>query len=245
MEAQMRRFRIVGVLAAIVTLLAVTTTASAGGWATAEVDKPVTRVEAGEETTIEFTLLQHGVTPTNWTTTYVEATNTETGETLRFDATPLSEVGRWTVDVAFPSAGSWDWSIKTDELMVEGTFPTIDVVGDAAVVSSAAGLTQAQLDAAITSATDPIEKQLSSMTGEMDVLQKQITNLTNERDTLHKQIANLEAAQAEQPEPAGGTSWWVAALAGAATALAVIAAGSFIAIRRGLIRSPRLAHVST
>jgi hypothetical protein len=243
MEARMRRRQLAAVLVAVVALLALTTTATAGGWATVEVDKPVTRVEVDEEMTIEFTLLQHGVTPTDWTKTYLEATNADTGETLRFDATPLSEVGRWSVNVAFPSAGSWDWSIKTEELMVEGTFPTLEVVGDAAAVSTSTGLTPAQLDAAITSATDPLEKQLSSMAGEMDVLQKQITNLTNERDLLMKQVANLEAAQADQPT-SSGTSWWIAALVGAGTALAVIAAGGVIAIRRGLIRSPRLAHAS-
>lgn len=139
--------------------------------------------------------------------------------------------------------GRNDWSIKTDELRVEGTFPTLDVVGNVALVSGSDELTRVQLEAAITSATDPIEKQLSSLAGEMDVLQKQITNRTNERDMLVQQVANLETAQAEQPA-SSGTNWWVAALAGAATALAMITAGGVIAIRRGLIQSPRLAHAS-
>jgi hypothetical protein len=224
-------------------MLAMSVTASAGGWATVEMEKPVTRVEVDEEMTLDFMLLQHGVTPTDWTKTYFEATNAETGEMMRVDATPGSETGRWTVDVTFASAGTWNWAIKTEELMVEGDFPALQVVGDAAVVGTTGGVTPAQLDAALTSATDSLEKQISSMTGEMDVLRKQITNLTAERDILQKQIANLEAAQAEQPE-AAGTSWWVAALAGALAALVVGGAVAFLAMRRGLIHTPELAAAS-
>ena len=235
----MRSRTLAAVLMAAVALLALTTSATAGGWASAEVDKPVTRVEAGEETTIEFTLLQHGVTPADWPKTFLEATNSDTGETIRFDATAQDEADRWSVDVTFPSAGQWEWAIKTEELHVEGNFPTMEVVGDIA-----AGVTTAQLDAAISNATDPLEKQLSSMTGEIDVLQKQITNLTSERDTLAKQIANLESAQASQPEATSSTNWWAAALAGAVAALAVVAVGGIVALRRGLIQSPRLAATS-
>ena len=239
----MRRRWLAGTFLATVLMLTLTATATAGGWATVEMDKPVTRIEVGEAMTIDFMLLQHGVTPADWTTTYFEATNTETGETMRVDATPGTEAGRWTVDVTFTNAGSWDWSIKTEELMVEGDFPALEVVGDAAVASNTGGVTETQLNTALTSATEPLEKQISSIGGEMDVLQKQITNLTAERDTLQKQIMNLEAAQAEQPEPTG-TSWWVAALAGAFAALVVGGAGTFLAMRRRLIRAPELATAS-
>ncbi len=228
---------------ATVLMLALTATATAGGWATVEMDKPVTRVEVDEEMTLDFMLLQHGETPTDWTTTYFEATNAETGETMRVDATPGTETGRWTVDVVFTSAGTWNWAIMTEELIVEGDFPALEVVGDAAVISTTGGVTETQLDAALTTATEPLEKQISSIVGEMDVLQKQVTNLTAERDTLQKQIANLEAAQAEQPA-SSGTSWWAAALAGAFAALIVGGAGAFLAMRRGLIRTPELARAS-
>ncbi|HYI14510.1 MAG TPA: hypothetical protein VEX37_03915 [Thermomicrobiales bacterium] len=231
---------------ATILMLALTATAAAGGWATVEMDKPVTRIEVDQEMTLDFMLLQHGVTPADWPKTYFEATNTETGETMRVDATPGAEAGRWTVDVAFASAGTWNWAIKTEELMVEGDFPTLEVVGNAAVVSNTGGVTETQLTAAVTSATEPLEKQISSMVGEMDVLQKQVTNLAGERDTLQKQIMNLEAAQAEQvaqPESTGA-SWWVAALAGAFAALIVGGAGAILAVRHGLIRTPELRTAS-
>ncbi|MEX1157684.1 MAG: hypothetical protein WEC79_01995, partial [Thermomicrobiales bacterium] len=130
-----------GLLLAVIAMLAFATSAVAGGWATVEMDKPVTRVEVDEEMTLDFMLLQHGVTPTDWTTTYFEATNADTGETLRVDATAGKETGRWSVVVSFPSAGNWDWAIKTEELMVEDTFPALEVVGDAAVVGNALSAT--------------------------------------------------------------------------------------------------------
>ncbi|HEX5166143.1 MAG TPA: hypothetical protein VFV93_12155 [Thermomicrobiales bacterium] len=238
----MRRL-ITSLVLALVAILAMASTAVAGGWATVEMDKPVTQIEVNEPMTLDFTLLQHGVTPTDWTTTYVEARNNETGETLRFDAIAGSEVGRWTVDVTFPSAGTWHWAIKTEELAVEDTFPAIEVVDSAGVISSSSGVTPAEMDAAITGATEPLEKQLSSMVGQLDVLEKQVSNLSAERDTLQKQIANLETAQAEQPA-SSGTSWWVAALAGALAAVVVGGAGLAFAARHGLIRTSELATAS-
>jgi len=237
----MRRRWLTGCLLALIAMLALTATATAaaGGWATVEMDKPVTRTEVDQPLTLDFTLLQHGMTPADWTTTYFEATNTDTGETLRVDAEAGAEAGRWTVTVAFPSAGNWDWAIQTEELAVEDTFPALEVVGDAAAVSNTSAVTPAELDAAITGATETLTKQMSSMTGEIDILQKQVANLTGERDMLQKQIGNLEAAQANQPE-ATGTAWWVAALAGALSALAVVAGGGLLAMRRGLIRNREL-----
>jgi hypothetical protein len=228
---------------ALVAILAISTSAVAGGWATVEMDKPVTRIEVNEPMTLDFTLLQHGVTPADWTTTYVEARNNESGETLRFDAVAGSEAGRWSVDVTFPSSGTWNWAIKTEELAVEDSFPAIEVVDSTTSVSSTSNVTPADLDAAIAGATDPLEKQISSMIGQMGVLEKQVSNLSAERDTLQKQIAYLETAQAEQPASTG-TSWWVAALAGALAAVVVGGAWLALAARRGLIRPSKLATAS-
>jgi hypothetical protein len=238
----MRRL-LAGLGLALVAILAISTSAAAGGWATVEMDKPVTRIDVDEPMTLDFTLLQHGVTPTNWTTTYVEARNTESGETLRFDATPGSEVGRWTVDISFPSAGTWNWAIKTDELVIEDSFPAIEVVDSAVAVSSAGSVTPAEMNAAITGATDPLEKQISCMAVQMDELEKQVSNLSAERDTLQKQITNLETTRFEQPA-SSGTNLWIAALAGSLAAIVVGGAGLAFAARRGLIRTSDLATAS-
>lgn len=233
----MRTRMFIGLLLATIAAFGLAGTAVAGAWATVEMDKPITRVEADEELTLDFMLLQHGVTPADWTTTYFEATNSATGETFRVDATAGSEAGRWTVTVAFPSAGSWDWAIKTEELAVETDFPAIEVVGD---VAAAGGITQAEMNSAITLATEPLQKQVSSIAGDLEVMNKQIANLTGERDILQKQIANLQSSQAA-PAASESTNWWMPALAGALAAIIVGAVGAFIAFRRGLIQTPELA----
>lgn len=232
----MRRRSRTGVLLAVIATLALTMTTAAGGWATVEMDKPVTRFEVDRPLTMEFMLLQHGNKPADWTTTYLEASNAETGETLRVDAEADTEAGRWSVTVTFPSAGTWDWAIQTEELVVEDSFPALEVVGNAAVAGNTSGVTPAERDVAITGATEALTKQLSSVSGEIDLLQKEVATLTGERDMLQKQIGNLEAAQADQPGTTG-TAWWLSVLAGALAALAVVAASGLFAIRRGLIRA--------
>ena len=250
----MARRIVLAAVCAMAMLVALASSAVAGGWATVEIEKPVTRTEVDEPVTIEFTLLQHGVTPVDWTTTYLTATNADTGETMRVDATNGKEVGQWSVVVAFPSAGNWDWAIRTEELEVQGVFAELEVVSDSAAAASNSGsITQAQLDSAISGATEPLQKQIASMaseletlqkqvtslTGERDALQKQITSLSGERDILQKQIAAIEDAQAA--DSSSGTSWWLAAIVGATSALIVAGGLAAVAFRRGLVRRPELA----
>ncbi len=243
MERNMRRRWLIGVALAMIATLAISSSVSAGGWATVEIDKPVTLGEVGEKLRIEFTLLQHGDTPTDWTTTYFEATNTNTGETFRVDAQPGTDTGRWGVDITFPTAGTWEWAIKTDELQVEGEFPALTVLSDGTAAGNVNGITPSQLDAAILQATEPLTKQVASISGEMDVLRKQVMNLSAERDSLQKQVANLGSIQSDQTGQ-GIASPWVAAIVGALSALIVAGVGTFIAFRRGLVQRPELAGAS-
>lgn len=218
-----------------------------GGSATVQLDEPLTDLTPGEPTNIGFTLLQHGQTPTDWTTTYFSATNTTTGETVRFDAVTAGEVGHWTVEVNLPSAGTWNWQIQTDELFVVTEFEPITVTGATGLLSAANSVTPAQLqtavDDAVAGATRQYDKQLSSMSGQIDVLEKQVTSLSGERDTLQKQIGNLETAVAQAETNAAsaastsnesGITWWIAALAGAAGAIAVGLAAYAVVRWRGV-----------
>ena len=42
---------------------------------------------------------------------YLEARNTETGESFRAEGRREGPVGHFVVEVTFPSAGSWEWAI--------------------------------------------------------------------------------------------------------------------------------------
>ena len=115
-------------LATLVVLLAlITGTALAGGWAEvvmtdASEDPPV----AGETGEIQFMLLQHGVTAVDFGEVNLTAVNTETGEELSVPATSLGG-GRWSANVTFPVAGSWQIGVRHNELETSG--PTTLTVG--------------------------------------------------------------------------------------------------------------------
>jgi hypothetical protein len=207
--------------------LAFSLPALAGGWATATLDEPVDEFDAGTPTTIGFTLLQHGETPTDWTTTFVEATNHETGETLRFDATPAGEVGHWTAEITLPSPGTWDWQIQTEELFIESSFTPLTVTGSV-IATTTSGMTPAEVQKVVSSTVgselETYDKQLASLSGQIDGLEKTVTSLAGERDTLQKHITNLEDAFATARADGASdssTSPWIAGFAGAGGAIVI------------------------
>jgi len=118
-------------LATLAALLAlITGTALAGGWAEvvmsgASEDPPV----AGETDEIQFTLLQHGVTPVDFGDVNLTAVNTETGQELTVPATSLGD-GRWSARLTFPAAGSWQIGVRHNELETSGPM-TLTVGPDA------------------------------------------------------------------------------------------------------------------
>ena len=90
---------------------------------------------------MNFTVLQHGKTPihgfdgTPLSPTLV-ATNPATGEQVEVAATPLEEVGRYTLEVTFPSSGAWEWTIEPRPFIGETVFAPLNVLP--ATVSAAA-----------------------------------------------------------------------------------------------------------
>lgn len=125
----MRHLRRVGAgLATLAALLALMTgTALAGGWAEvvmtdASEDPPV----AGETGEIQFTLLQHGVTPVDFGDVELTAIHPDTGEELSVAATSLGG-GRWSASVTFPVAGSWRIGVRHTDLTTSQ--PTTLTVG--------------------------------------------------------------------------------------------------------------------
>ena len=104
-------------LATLAALLAlITGTALAGGWAEvvmtdASADPPV----AGETGEIEFSLLQHGVTPVDFGNAQLTGIQPDTGQEISVPATNHGK-GRWSAQVTFPSGGNWLIGIEHDDL---------------------------------------------------------------------------------------------------------------------------------
>lgn len=114
-----RRF-IAPALAALAALM-LASTALAGGWAEVTVPNLPTDPPAGEETTIELNVLQHGVTPVSWPRITVIATNVATEEVTAAQAKASGPEGHYTAKITFPSEGEWTISFVSPELQMDGT----------------------------------------------------------------------------------------------------------------------------
>lgn len=115
------RHRSIALVLATLASLALASAAVAGGWAhvsarTVPVDPP-----AGEETTIEVNVLQHGVTPVSWPELTVIATDAASGTVIRAEAQAVGGAGSYVARIVFPSAGDWTLSFASTDLVMEGS----------------------------------------------------------------------------------------------------------------------------
>jgi len=104
------------VLAAVVSALAASAAASAGGWATVGLDPLPTGVGPGDTWTTEMTVLQHGRTPLVGLSPTITITE-ESGAAHEFVATETGKPGVYEARVVFPEAGQW--SIVADSTFGE------------------------------------------------------------------------------------------------------------------------------
>ena len=131
-----------GLIALVMLAPVVATQALAGGWAVVTLDSLPSEVRAGEDVHLGFMVLQHGVTPVgDFVSPYLLASNAVTGEEVRADARQDGSVGHFVVDVIFPSAGTWEWTITPDPFMGTQFEPlTVGAVGAASAEASSPGV---------------------------------------------------------------------------------------------------------
>lgn len=103
--------RYVIALAVLTVALVAPTAAPAGGWASVELAAMPTGIDAGETWTARFTVLRHGVTPTDGAMPSVSVVHPQTSERSTFPADPAGETGVYEAAVVFPTAGSWRFEI--------------------------------------------------------------------------------------------------------------------------------------
>jgi hypothetical protein len=127
-------------LAVAAVALALPAGASAGGWATVELDSMPDGVAPGETWSVELTILQHGVTPLVGVKPRVLVT--KAGETGRrvFPARATSKPGVYRADVVFDSAGTWNYAVD-DGFMGARSYPPVSIgTSGEKRVATAAGL---------------------------------------------------------------------------------------------------------
>ena len=115
---------IIGLLA----LLLPAAGALAGGWVVVTLETMPGQIQAGEPMELSFMVRQHGRTPTHDVSPVLTATNAESGRRIQADAEPASKVGRFTVEVSFPDAGLWEWSISAEPYVQTTTFAPLTVL---------------------------------------------------------------------------------------------------------------------
>jgi hypothetical protein len=98
-------------LSVLVAALAAPAAAPAGGWATVELEAMPVGLDAGDTWTARFTVLRHGVTPTDGAAPSVTIAPAESSETTTFQADPAGEPGVYEAAVIFAEAGTWTFEI--------------------------------------------------------------------------------------------------------------------------------------
>jgi hypothetical protein len=125
-------------LAVAAVALAAPAGASAGGWATVELDSVPEGVAPGEPWSVELTILQHGVTPLEGVEPRVIVSKAGEFGRRAFPARATSEPGVYRANVVFASAGTWTYAVD-DGFMGERTYPPVSI-GRSGEARIAAGL---------------------------------------------------------------------------------------------------------
>lgn len=127
------RHTVIGATLLLVAVLSVSI--SAGGWAVVTLDSLPTFV-AGQETTVGFTLRQHGNTLlAGMHPSEITFHNVESGQRLAFPAPDDGPQGHYAARVTLPRAGAWEWSINN---FGEHPMPSLTVTPVATPAASAA-----------------------------------------------------------------------------------------------------------
>ena len=116
----MRHASIAIPLAALASLV-LAAVALAGGWAQVSGTNVPVDPHAGESSTFELRVLQHGRTPVSWPGLTVVATDATSGAVVRAEAKAVGPEGSYVASIVFPSAGEWTLTFQSAELIMEGS----------------------------------------------------------------------------------------------------------------------------
>ncbi len=136
------RHRLVAPPLAALAVLALASVALAGGWAQVIVTDAPVDPPAGEETTVELGVFQHGVTPVSWPGLTVIATDAKSGTVVRAEAVAKGPEGSYVATIVFPTAGEWTLTFDSTELVMGGSgsltiAPAVNAVQPGAATSTA------------------------------------------------------------------------------------------------------------
>jgi hypothetical protein len=136
----MRLLNALVLLGLLVAALAWSASALAGGWSMVVADPLPPDITADADTTIGFTVLQHGRVPLSGQTPKIEAIH-ESGERVTATATGVGAPGHYVATLRFSQPGAWSWSVDVFEGPHMMAPITVKEVGAASAPSGSAGRT--------------------------------------------------------------------------------------------------------
>lgn len=232
--------RLVGGLGlAVISLMLLATTVTAGGWASITADEGTPpQPNAGEEIRLGFNILQHGVTPISWVKATLVATNASTGQKLEVTAKPDGAEGHYVALVTFPESGYWTWHVEITDLIGEsvpsvvtvlaanGAAPSIDPAVFLAAIEKAKADLRLDYQNAIGESMGQYESQISTMHIDIAALKGETKGLADSKAKLQARVDELEAAggggSGTLPVVAAAT---IGALAGALAGFGIVMLG--------------------
>jgi YtkA-like len=113
-------------LAVALVALAAPASATAGSWATVELDSVPQGLAPGEPWRVELTILQHGVTPLEGVKPRVIVWKHGEAGRRAVPARVTSEPGVYRADVVFTSAGTWTYAVD-DGFTGERMYPPVSI----------------------------------------------------------------------------------------------------------------------
>ena len=124
-----RRLIIRGLLAAS-TLLALTNgLAQAGGWAVVTLDDLPQSIMAGQAIDIGFTVRQHGRTLRDDLMPMIQFDRADGQDAFTATAQGVGGPGHYAAQVTFPSAGTWNWIVDTEQFgMISQELPSLTII---------------------------------------------------------------------------------------------------------------------
>ena len=132
------RHRSIALPLAVLASLVLASVAAAGGWAQVSAKNMPVDPPAGEPTTIELAVSQHGVTAVSWPDLTVIATNEASGDVIRVAAEAKGPVGSYVATIVFPSEGQWVLTFDSTALEMAGWAP-IQIAPTVAAAPGGAG----------------------------------------------------------------------------------------------------------
>ena len=128
-------------LGALAVCLAAPVAATAGGWATVELTALPAGVDAGDTWNARFTVLRHGVTPTDGAEPSVAIVDTVTSKRSTFPASPTGETGVYEAAVVFPEGGSWRIDIDNGLVATGHGMSATSKFGPVTITDGSGGIT--------------------------------------------------------------------------------------------------------